>query len=153
MEADSGKPRKCLLRTPSPSNPCARDPAHPDIYIVQTTVPLPVPDTPLDIDITNGPWELLQNIFPNTNFLATPHAFEVPQPQTPISVANVPTPLPYTNNAVYPLMSQDNVPAEIQLSYEEWDQVMRDFQMEVEKSEPNLSMGPSMGMNVTEWFA
>jgi hypothetical protein len=108
-----------------------------------------MPETSLNIDLSNRPWEALQDIFPNTNILATPNVFGAPPPQDPISVANVPTSLPYINNAVDPLISQDNLPANPQLNWEEWDQVIRDFQMEVEKSEPN----PSMGTNVTEWFA
>lgn len=112
-------------------------------------VPPPLPDISLNVDLSNGPWEALQDIFPNTNFLATPNVFGAPPPQDPISAANVPTPLPYTNTGVDPLMSQVNVPTDTQLNWEEWDQVMRDFQMEVEKSGPN----PSMGTNVTEWFA
>ncbi|KAJ5601288.1 hypothetical protein N7510_010822 [Penicillium lagena] len=113
------------------------------------TVPPPVPDNSLNVDLSGGPWEALQHIFPNTNILATPSVFEVPPPQDPISAANVPTPLPYINTAVDPLMSQDTVPAETQLNWEEWDQVMRDFQMEIDKS----GFNPSMGTNVTEWFA
>ncbi|KAJ5808022.1 hypothetical protein N7474_009291 [Penicillium riverlandense] len=113
------------------------------------TAPPPLPDTSLNVDLSNGPWEALQDIFPNTNIMATPNFFGAPPPQDPISAANVPTPLPYINNTVDPLISQDNMPAETQLNWEEWDQVMRDFQMEVDKSGPN----PSMGTNVTEWFA
>jgi hypothetical protein len=112
-------------------------------------VPPPLPDTSLNIDLTNGPWEALQDIFPNSNILAAPNVFGPPPPQDPISAAIVPTPLPYINNGVDPLMTQDNAPSGTQLNWEEWDQVMRDFQMEIDKSEPN----PAMGTNVTEWFA
>ncbi|KAJ5444234.1 uncharacterized protein N7458_008106 [Penicillium daleae] len=103
----------------------------------------------LNIDLNQGPWETLQSIFPNTNFLA-PVTLDNPPPQEPVSAINVPTGLSFTspvNNDSF--MSQVNIPETATLSWDEWDQVMRDFQMDLE----NEGTDPGKGTHVTEWFA
>ncbi|OKO93642.1 hypothetical protein PENSUB_11921 [Penicillium subrubescens] len=104
----------------------------------------------LNIDLNQGPWETLQSIFPNTNFLA-PVTLDNPPMQEPVSAVNVPTGLssftsPVNNNG---FTSQVNIPETATLNWDEWDQVMRDFQMDVENDGSDLGKGT----HVTEWFA
>lgn len=113
---------------------------------ISQTVPV-VPDTSLNVDLSTGPWDALQNIFPDTNILATQQVCVAPSQQNSVLATSLPTGLPY-NNTMDPLMNHDALPA-AQLSWDEWDQVMREFQMDVE----NSGAGPSMPSNVTEWFA
>lgn len=108
------------------------------------------PLNPQSIDLSNGLFGTLQNIFPDTNFLA-PTTLDDPPLQDPVSAGNVPTGLSFNSNTPMslPFMTQENLPEPPPLNWEDWDQVMRDFQMDVEKDEP----GPAKGTHVTEWFA
>lgn len=104
----------------------------------------------LNIDLNQGPFETLQSIFPNTNFLA-PVTLDNHPMQEPVSAVNVPTGLssftsPINNNG---FTSQVNIPETATLNWDEWDQVMRDFQMDVENDGSDLGKGT----HVTEWFA
>lgn len=112
----------------------------------QTTQTAPL--NPLSIDLANGPWDTLQDIFPNTNFLA-PTTLDNPPLQDPVSAVNVPTGLSFNTPMSNPFMTQETLPEAPPLSWEDWDQVMRDFQMDVEKDESR----PAKGTHVTEWFA
>ena len=47
-------------------------------------------------------------------------------------------------------INQNTMPEPNPLSWEEWDQVMRDFQMDVENEDGDA---PAQGINVTGWFA
>jgi hypothetical protein len=108
------------------------------------------PLNPMSIDLSVGPWDTLQNIFPGTNFLA-PVTLDNPPLQDPVSAVNLPTGLPSFNTPMSnPFMTQDNLPEAPSLSWEEWDQVMRDFQMDVERDDDSV---PAKGTHVTEWFA
>jgi hypothetical protein len=108
------------------------------------------PLNPMSIDLSVGPWDTLQNIFPGTNFLA-PVTLDNPPLQDPVSAVNLPTGLPSFNTPMStPFMTQENLPEAPPLSWEEWDQVMRDFQMDVERDDDSV---PAKGTHVTEWFA
>lgn len=110
--------------------------------------PQPALLNPINIDLRNGPWEALQDIFPETNFLA-PVTLGDPPLQDPVSAGNPPTGVSFNTPMSNPFMTQETLPEPPPLSWEEWDQVMRDFQMDIEKDES----GPAKGTHVTEWFA
>jgi hypothetical protein len=57
--------------------------------------------------------------------------------------------MPYNTTTINPFLNQTPLADASQLSWEEWDQVMRDFQMDVE----NENIRPATGTNVAEWFA
>lgn len=105
-------------------------------------------DADLNIDLSQGPLGTFQQIFPDTNFLA-PSTNILDDPLQ--NVEPMPSATPYVpmNNPFLTQESFPEAPEAPQLSWEEWDQVMRDFQMDVEKDETN----PAKGTNVTEWFA
>jgi hypothetical protein len=108
------------------------------------------PLSSMNIDLSVGPWETLQNIFPDTNFLA-PVTLDNPPLQDPVSPANLSNGLPSFNAQLSnPFMTQENIPEKESLSWEEWDKVMRDFQMDVEREDDTV---PAKGTHVTEWFA
>jgi hypothetical protein len=79
-----------------------------------------------------------------------PASAPAPNPVTEIPTGinfNTPVPgMPMTN----PFMMEENNPEASSLGWEEWDQVMRDFQMDVENEN---GPDPAQGINVTEWFA
>ncbi|KAJ6119428.1 hypothetical protein N7523_003708 [Penicillium sp. IBT 18751x] len=105
---------------------------------------------PMNVDLTNGIWNTLQNIFPDTNFLA-PVTLDAPPTQDQVPAVNIPSGLPLFNAPLAnPFMSQEQIPETNSLSWEEWDKVMRDFQMDVEREG---DAGPANGTHVTEWFA
>ncbi|KAJ5763761.1 hypothetical protein N7533_002442 [Penicillium manginii] len=127
----------------------------------------PVSDSnpnPLDIDLSQGPWEAVQNIFGDSNILA-PAMLDNPPLQNP-TLAPAPTPMPLStlptginfnsppfsniNGINNPFIAQETIPEPAPLGWEEWDQVMRDFQMDVENENGPV---PAQGINVTEWFA
>lgn len=108
------------------------------------------PLNPMTVDLSNGIFDTLQNIFPDTNFLA-PVTLDNPPIQDPVPAANVPNGLPLFNAPLgNPFMSQVNIPETNPLSWDEWDKVMRDFQMDVERED---EASPANGTHVTEWFA
>lgn len=111
-------------------------------------LPQPALLNPINIDLRNGPWEALQDIFPEPNFLA-PATLGDPPLQDPVSADNPPTEMSFNTPMSNPFMTQETLPEAPPLSWEEWDQVMRDFQMDVEKDQS----GPANGTHVTEWFA
>jgi hypothetical protein len=107
-------------------------------------------DADLNIDLSRGPFGAFQDMFPGTNIMAKSNEiFNAPPTQNTISASNLPTGLPFNLPTSTPLLSQPSVPEAPELSWEEWDQVMRDFQMDVE----NDISQKTNGTNVTEWFA
>ncbi|KAJ5122007.1 hypothetical protein N7526_008944 [Penicillium atrosanguineum] len=108
------------------------------------------PLNPTSIDLTKGAWDTLQYMFPDTNLLA-PVTLDSPPVQDSISAVNIPTGLPLFNTPLSnSFMNQENIPETNSLSWEEWDKVMRDFQMDVERED---EAAPANGTHVTEWFA
>ncbi|KAJ5678830.1 hypothetical protein N7462_007074 [Penicillium macrosclerotiorum] len=107
-----------------------------------------MPANPLDVSFANGPWEALQSIFPNTNLFA-PVTLDNPPLQSPVSAVNLPSGMLFNSSMGNPFMTQDTIPDTATLSWDAWDQVMRDFQMDVENDES----GPATGTHITEWFA
>ncbi|KAJ5231687.1 uncharacterized protein N7469_006275 [Penicillium citrinum] len=116
---------------------------------------------PLDIDISQGPWEVVQTMFPDTDVLAPSSMLDdstlqrsapaqAPAPAiNPLST--LPTGINFNTPPVNnPFMSQETIPEQNPLSWEEWNQVMRDFQMDVENEDGGA---PAQGINVTGWFA
>ncbi|KAJ6102108.1 hypothetical protein N7486_004535 [Penicillium sp. IBT 16267x] len=102
------------------------------------------------IDLSNGPWDALQSIFPETNILA-PVTLDNPPMAHPISANILPTGLSFNSpmgmgNA---FMTQDNITEPPPLNWEEWDSVVREFQMDVE----NDTTAAGNVSSVTGWFA
>lgn len=107
---------------------------------------------PLNVDLTNGPWEALQNIFPNTDFLATDAldtSFPDPVPTATMPFGNLPTSLPFNPQYNTHIPNIDNLPEQTLMSWDEWGQVMRDFQMDVENDEASKTKPAA----VTDWLA
>ncbi|KAJ5543353.1 hypothetical protein N7535_005781 [Penicillium sp. DV-2018c] len=123
----------------NPLSPTQPDPSAPITY-----------DADSNIDLSRGPFGVFQDLFPDTNIMARSDGLFNVQPQN-----NIPTANPLTMGQAYnlptstPFLSQLSVPESVELSWEEWDQVMRDFQMDVE----NDNSQPTKGIEVTEWFA
>ncbi|CAI7620867.1 unnamed protein product [Penicillium glandicola] len=108
-----------------------------------------ISDADYNIDLSNGPLGALRSMFPGTDvFAASNDIFDAPPAQTNISAPSLPASLPYNTAMSNPFLNQTPFPDTAQLSWEEWDQVMRDFQMDVE----NDDIQPVNGVNVTEWF-
>ena len=110
------------------------------------TVPT-VLHAPLNVDLSKGPWDGSQDTFPDASTLPMQNIFGPSLQQNLVSVANLPTGPPY-NNSMDPVTDEDALPSG-QLSWDEWDQVMREFQIDVE----NSGAGSSIPSNITEWFA
>lgn len=110
---------------------------------------------PLDVDLTNGPWETLQNIFPNTDFLATnvlDTSFAdsaVTEATATMPLSNLPTVLPLDPQYDTRIPNIEDLPQQTLMSWDEWGQVMRDFQMDVDNDEA----GQGKGSAVTDWLA
>jgi hypothetical protein len=110
-------------------------------------------DADYNIDLSNGPLDALRSMFPETDILATSNdIFDAPPAQNNISAPSLPASMPYNTTMINPFLNQTplaDASQPSQLSWEEWDQVMRDFQMDVE----NENIRPATGTNVAEWFA
>lgn len=93
-------------------------------------------DADLNVDLSNGPMDALQAIFPGTNILdssnSSTNLFDAPPAQDNVSAMSLPTGLSYNIPMSNPFLNQAPLPESPRLSWEEWDQVMRDFQMAVE---------------------
>ncbi|KAJ5142791.1 uncharacterized protein N7515_001578 [Penicillium bovifimosum] len=123
---------------------------------LQTTQPhqsVPITyDADLDIDLSRGPLSAFQDMFPDTNLMAKSNGlFDSPPAYNNISVPNLPLSIApaYNLPTSTPFLSQPSLPEAPELSWEKWDQVMREFQMDVE----NDNSQPTKGINVGEWFA
>ncbi|KAJ5746503.1 hypothetical protein N7520_011685 [Penicillium odoratum] len=110
---------------------------------------LSIADDPRSINLSNGAWDAIQNIFPDTNILA-PVTLD-PQMPDPVTSNILPTgvsfnsPIGMSNG----FMTQDNIAEPAPLNWEEWDNVLRDFQMDVE----NDNTAGGNVSSVTGWFA
>ncbi|KAJ5374022.1 Transcription factor [Penicillium concentricum] len=125
-----------MLNSPSTDPP---GPTAPIIY-----------DADQNIDLSNGPLGAVRNMFPGTNILATSNGiFDAPPAQNNIPAPSLSASLPHTSAMSNPFLNQTPLPDAAQLSWEEWDQVMRDFQMDIENDDSQ----PSNAANFTEWFA
>ncbi|KAJ6144381.1 hypothetical protein N7470_008276 [Penicillium chermesinum] len=107
-----------------------------------------LPPTVSSIDL-GGPWQTLQNIFPDTNILAPVEndISTLPMPE-PASSSILPSGLSFNDPINTSFDAPEAVADQTQLSWEEWDQVMRDFQLDVE----NDGSTTAQNANVTEWF-
>lgn len=93
-----------------------------------------------NLDISKGPIGVLENLFPDTDFFALNTSTQPSSGRTD-ALAGVP------DNPMPPVGNQQG-PSNSQLNWEEWDQVMRDFQMDLEGAEVNQPLG-----NVSDWLA
>ncbi|CAG8909464.1 unnamed protein product [Penicillium egyptiacum] len=124
-------------------------PNSPSINRPGPTEPI-MPDADYNIDLSNGPLDALRSMFPETDLLATSSdIFDAPPTQNNISAPSLSSSMPYNTTMINPFLNQTPLADASQLSWEEWDQVMRDFQMDVE----NENFQRTNGTNVAEWFA
>lgn len=79
-------------------------------------------------------------LFPETDFLAVD-----PNTQPPLAEADTSTGIP---SAPMAPMEDQQVQSNSQLNWEEWDQVMRDFQMDLQRTQDSQPFG-----NVSDWLA
>ncbi|KAJ5636624.1 uncharacterized protein N7484_009937 [Penicillium longicatenatum] len=102
------------------------------------------------IDLSNGPWGALRSIFPDTNILA-PATADNPPMADPVTANILPTGLSFNSpmGMSNEFMTQDNITEPAPLNWEEWDSVMREFQMDVENDTTTAGNVSS----VTGWFA
>jgi hypothetical protein len=102
------------------------------------------------IDLSNGPWGALRSIFPDTNILA-PAIADNPPMADPVTANILPTGLSFNSpmGMSNEFMTQDNITEPAPLNWEEWDNVMREFQMDVENDTTTAGNVSS----VTGWFA
>lgn len=124
-------------------------PQIPDFQASSRTTPNATWNNPSlgDIDLRKGPMEVMSELFPDVDWLAISTPGPVGQqpathPGPAITIPEGPT-LP----AEFP---QDS--ANLQLNWEEWDQVMRDFQMDMQDVQPANPMA-NISNNVSGWFA
>ncbi|KAJ6190682.1 hypothetical protein N7519_000703 [Penicillium mononematosum] len=103
-------------------------------------MPIGMPNSPS----INPPGPTAPNILATSNDI-----FDAPPAQNNISAPSLPASMPYNTTMINPFLNQTPLADASQLSWEEWDQVMRDFQMDVE----NENIRPATGTNVAEWFA
>ncbi|KAJ5629161.1 hypothetical protein N7528_002818 [Penicillium herquei] len=114
---------------------------------------IPVANAPEHIDLSGGPWDTLRSIFPDTNILAPAPLDAVTMPE-PVSTNMLPTGLSFNFNTSQPgmnhpyMVQQQTIPDSAPLGWEEWDKVMRDFQVDLD----NNNTIPGNVSNVTEWF-
>lgn len=108
-----------------------------------------ISDADYNIDLRNGPIGVFQDMFPGTNILATSNElFDASPAQNNVSAPSFVAGPPHNTDTSNPFLNQIPLPEASQLSWEEWDQVIRDFQMDVE----NEDSQPASGTNVSEWF-
>ncbi|KAI9375699.1 fungal-specific transcription factor domain-containing protein [Aspergillus egyptiacus] len=96
---------------------------------------------PLDFDIGQGPMGVLDQIFPEDNFFATPGSHSSAASHAPGS-PKAPLTVPKGPPATVP---QD--PSNLGSNYQEWDQILRDFQLDMQEIQNN-----AMG-DITTWIA
>ncbi|KAL4887935.1 fungal-specific transcription factor domain-containing protein [Aspergillus ambiguus] len=104
----------------------------------------------MDFDIRQGPMDLFQELFPNVDWLSVQTSQGAPgsqmatnqPPTTDINTSDV-----VADGLMAPAESQQD-PA-MQLSWNEWDQVMRDFHTDVQEAQ---SAYPMNNMNVFDWL-
>ncbi|KAL2871069.1 putative C6 transcription factor [Aspergillus lucknowensis] len=97
--------------------------------------------SPLGFDISQGPVNVLNQFFPEGNWLATPEPQNSNPPQA-LSNMNIPIAVPNEPTAGIP-----EVPPNSDVYHQEWDQVLRDFQLDMQEMQAH-----SMG-NITGWIA
>jgi hypothetical protein len=93
-----------------------------------------------DIDISKGDMGVINELFPDTDFLAIDHTTK-----SPVIGADTSAGIP---NAPMAPMEVQQVPSNSQLNWEEWDQVMRDFQVDLQRTQDSQPFG-----NMSDWLA
>ena len=105
-----------------------------------------------DVDLSGGPLATLESIFPGTDWLASAPVDSLPL-QNPAPPTNLPGDLlfnvPMGSIVGNPSITQEIFADESASSWDDWDRVMRDFQMDVERDNSGLATGT----NVAQWFA
>ncbi|KOC17475.1 putative C6 transcription factor [Aspergillus flavus AF70] len=125
-------------------------PRIPDFQFSPSTLPVTTSSNPSlgDIDFRKGgPMGVMSDLFPEVDWLSLPTPGDSlgQQPAAnPAPAISIPegTTLP-------PEFQQDS--SNLQLNWDEWDQVMRDFQMDMQDVQPTNPMG-NIPNNVSGWF-
>lgn len=102
-------------------------------------------DGALDFDISKGPIGILADMFPDTDLLSDSNAFDTSIPQPPFASAGAPINMP---QAGMTSTDQTMLMPNAQLNWDDWDQVMRDFQMDVQNTEAAHRMD-----STSDWLA
>lgn len=95
----------------------------------------------VDFDISKGPIGALNDLFPNTDLLTGANIPSAAQQQ----FEGMDAPVGISPDMATPIGGQQSMP-NTQLSWDDWDQVMRDFQMDVQRAEVR-----QIG-NFSDWF-
>lgn len=114
---------------------------------VPVPTPIPLEDTSSgqvgmslgELDLTKGAMGAVNDLFPNPDWLAMD-----PTSEPPLSGAEMPG---ISNTSTTSIEHEQNL-ANSQLNWEEWDQVMRDFQMDLQRNETDQPLG-----KVSDWLA
>jgi hypothetical protein len=107
--------------------------------------PVPGSAQPADQSIA-GPnlnTEIVAELFPNVSWPALPNSQSVTA-EDPLSTA---APIGISQNLMDPTTTSQD-PALLQHNWEAWDQVMRDFQMDVQEAQTSYPLG-----NISDWLA
>ncbi|KAF7597110.1 hypothetical protein BBP40_010584 [Aspergillus hancockii] len=124
-----------------------RIPQVPDFQLSSSTLSSPSTSTMGDIDLRKGPMEVMTDLFPDVDWLA------VPTPGQPLShppTSNSAPAITIPNRPPAPPAEFQQGQSNLQLNWEEWDQVMRDFQMDLQDVQPVNPVGNVS--NVSGWF-
>ncbi|KAF7157425.1 hypothetical protein CNMCM5623_001686 [Aspergillus felis] len=107
--------------------------------------PVPGSARPADQPIAgpNFDTEIVAGLFPNVNWPALPNSQSMTA-EDPLSTA---APIGISENFMHPTTTTQD-PALLQPNWEAWDQVMRDFQMDVQEAQTSHPLG-----NISDWLA
>ncbi|THC93807.1 hypothetical protein EYZ11_006725 [Aspergillus tanneri] len=106
------------------------------------------PDSQLNIDLRGGPMDAINIMFPGVDWLAVSDSQRTPDQQM-----TIPSEPSLTLPDQSPLLASEppgDLPAQ-QLNWEDWDQVMRDFQLDLQQAHTANSTG-NISANVSDWF-
>ncbi|KAL4929467.1 putative C6 transcription factor [Aspergillus undulatus] len=104
---------------------------------------------PLDFDISQGPMGVLNSFFPEGNFFAIPQDLASTAPQAPLNIQSQAPPSLNVPMSISTTQPKDISPdaSNPGANYQEWDQVLRDFQMDMQEVH-----GDPVG-DMTGWIA
>jgi hypothetical protein len=147
--ATSGATSISIAQGPSIMAPPAmpRIPQVPDIQTSSSTLSSPSGSALGNIDLRRGTMEVVADLFPDVDWLA------LPTPGQPLShpPATNPGPAIAIPDGSAPPTEFPQDQSNLQLNWEEWDQVMRDFQMDLQDVQPANSAG-NVSHSVSGWF-
>lgn len=140
-------------------------PSYPPSYMIPTVPSTDVSESPstsaLNIDLRKGPMDLFQELF-GVDWLSVqgPQALEnVPGHSNQLGTTSTNATAPTTTDMGASTAMTDSLIAfteqdpALQLNWDEWDQVMRDFHMDMQQEEESGFPTNNLPNNVSDWFA